>query len=136
MESSNKLKEVSIQKGTCYYFDNIIKIEDFDIDNIFIDEKSCKNIFVYKISYQTLMGVKHLRIKFDKINGFVKVHDGTRYLVLFGGEKYDFIYNRIRYLIGVKSRITYAISHCYAKIKVDSYDSLPLEKTLIFHNMH
>ena len=50
-------------------------------------------------------------------------------------EKYDFIYNRIRYLISVKSDITYAISHNYAKIKVDSFDSLPLEKTMTFHNV-
>ena len=33
--------------------------------------------------------------------------DGTRYLVLSGGEKHDSIYNRIRYLIGVKSGITH-----------------------------
>ena len=44
-------------------------------------------------------------------------------------------YNSIRYLIGVKISITYVISHNYAKIKVDSYDSLPLEKTLTFHNV-
>ena len=43
-------------------------------------------------------------------------------------KKYDFIYNMMRYLIGVKSGITYVISQYYAKIKVDSYDSLPLEK--------
>ena len=30
----------------------------------------------------------------------------TRYLALFGKEKYDFIYNRIRCLIRVKSGIT------------------------------
>ena len=30
--------------------------------------------------------------------------------------------------MGVKSGITYVISHNYARIKVDSYDSLPLEK--------
>ena len=33
------------------------------------------------------------------------------------------IYNWIRYLIAVKSGITYVISHSYAKIKFDSYDS-------------
>ena len=44
-------------------------------------------------------------------------------------------YNSIRYLIVVKISITYVISHNYAKIKVDSYDSLPLEKTLTFHNV-
>ena len=27
------------------------------------------------------------------------------------------------------------MSHNYSKIKVDSYDSLPLEKTLTFHNV-
>ena len=31
----------------------------------------------------------------------------------------------------MKSGITYAISHNYIKIKVDSHDSLPPEKTLV-----
>ena len=53
---------------------------------------------------------------------------GTRYLVLFGNEHYNSIYDRIRYLIIVKSSITYIISHNYATIKVDFYDSLPLGK--------
>ena len=65
---------------------------------------------------------------FDIIDGFVRDYNGTRYLVLFGPEKYDVIYNRIRYFIGVKSVITYVIFRNYAKIKVDSYNYLPLEK--------
>ena len=40
----------------------------------------------------------------------------------------------MRYFIGVKTGITYVISHNYGKIKVDSSDSLPLEKTLSLHN--
>ena len=32
-----------------------------------------------------------------------------------------------RYLIGIKSGITYVISHNYAKIKIDSYNSFPLK---------
>ena len=40
MESNDKLKEIDIKNHTCYYFDNIIKIEDFDIDDILRDEKS------------------------------------------------------------------------------------------------
>ena len=76
-----------------------------------------------------------MRIRLGKMNGFIRVYNKTRYLFLFGGEKYDFIYNRIRYPIGVKSGITYIFSLNYAKIKVDSYNSLPLEKTLNFHNV-
>ena len=62
-----------------------------------------------------------------------RVYDGTKYLVLFGVEKYDSIYNRVRYLIVVKSVVTYIISHDFARIKVASYDSLSLEKISTFH---
>ena len=67
-----------------------------------IYEKFSKNILIYSISYITLIGSKQLRIRFDKIDGFIKVHSRTRYLVLFGPKKYDAIYNRIKYLISWK----------------------------------
>ena len=91
MESNYQLKEIDIKNRTCYYFDDIIEIEDFDFDNILIDEKSYENVLVYKISYKSLIDYKPLRIRFDKIDGFIRVYDGTRYLVLFGSEKYDSI---------------------------------------------
>ena len=114
---------------------DIIKIEDFDVYNILIEEKPYENILVYNISYRCLIDSKALPIKFNKIDGLIRVYDGTRYLVLFASEKYDSIYNRIRYPICVKGGITYIISHNYAKIKVDSYNFLPLEKTMTFHNV-
>ena len=61
-----------------------------------------------------------MRIRFDKIDAFIIVYDGTRYLVLLGPEKYVAIYNRIKYLISLKNSITYIFSHYFAKIKVDS----------------
>ena len=50
---SNKLKEIKIRNKRCYYFDYIIEIDDFDFDNILINEKSYKYILVYDISYKT-----------------------------------------------------------------------------------
>ena len=38
MESNDKLKEIDIKNCTCYYFDKITKLEDFDSD-ILIEEK-------------------------------------------------------------------------------------------------
>ena len=103
---------------------------------ILIYEKSYEKISVYNISYKTLIDSKPLRVRFDKIDEFMDgVYDETRYLVLFGAEKYDSNYNRIRYLIGVKSGILYVFSHNYARIKVDSYDSLSLRKALTFYNV-
>ena len=128
MESNDELKEM------CYYFVDIIKIKDSDSHNILIDEKSYENILVYDISYNTMIGTKPLRIRFDKVDVFVRVSNGTRYLVLFRPKKYA-IFNRIRYLVSQKSGITSVISHNYARIKVDSYGSLPLEKTLTLHNV-
>ena len=57
------------------------------------------------------------------------IYDGTRYLTVFGSEKYEAIYNRIRYLISIKSSITHIFSLYFVEIKVDSYDSLPRKKT-------
>ena len=33
-----------------FYFDDIIKLEDFNINNFLIDEKSHKNVWIYEIS--------------------------------------------------------------------------------------
>ena len=39
MESNDKLKEIDVKNCTYYYFDVIIKDEDFDVENILIYEK-------------------------------------------------------------------------------------------------
>ena len=75
-----------------------------------------------------------MRIKFDKVDGFIKVYDGTRYLVLFGPERHDSLYDRIRYLISQKSGITYSIDHNFARIRINSHNSLPTEKASIFRD--
>ena len=80
-----------------------------------MDKKSCKNISVYNILCKTLFDFKPLLIRFNKIDGFSRIYNGTRYLVLFEYVNYDFIYSRIRYLMGRKCGITYVISHNYAK---------------------
>ena len=46
---NNEFKTVRIKNRTCYYFDDIIRFEDFDLDNILIDEKSNQNTLIYDI---------------------------------------------------------------------------------------
>ena len=72
------------------------KMGHFDLGNILIDEKSDEIILIYDIKCKTSFVPKPLRISFAKIDGFIRVFDGARYLVLFGLEKYDAIYNRIK----------------------------------------
>ena len=77
------------------------------------------------------MGEKPLHIWFDKIGGFVKINNGFRYLVLLEHNK---IYHKIRYLISGASGIKYSISYNFKRIIIDSYNALPIEKILAFHN--
>ena len=73
---------------------------------------------IYDISYRAFIGAKPFCIRLDKIDGFIRVYDGSRYLLLFVTEKYD---------------AKYLFSHYYAKIKVDFYYSFPLENTLTLY---
>ena len=66
MESNNEIKEIKIKNLMCYYFDEIMKIEDFNLDNILKDEKTYKNILVYNISYKPLIDAKPLQFALDK----------------------------------------------------------------------
>ena len=43
---NNEFKQVNIKNRTSYYFDHIIKLEDLDINNILIDEKSYEDILI------------------------------------------------------------------------------------------
>ena len=74
------------------------------------------------------MSSKPLRIRFDEMHGFIKIYDGIRDLVLFGFESYVVIYNMIRYLTSEKSDFTGSINHNFARIRIDSYNYLPIEK--------
>ena len=50
-------------------------------------EKSYRNILIYDISYKTFMGEKKSGFKFEKVDGFIKVYDGARHLMLFIPER-------------------------------------------------
>ena len=53
MENNDELKEINNKNCTCYYFDDKINTEDFNLDNNLIDEKSNENILIYNISCQS-----------------------------------------------------------------------------------
>ena len=62
---SNKVKGKDIKIRTYYFFDDIISIKNFDPNNIKIDEKSYKSIFIYYIGYATIKDLKY--VKFNSV---------------------------------------------------------------------
>ena len=99
MKIKNEFKRIDIKNGTCYYFDDIIRVEDIHFDKILLEKKSFENILIYDISHKAFMGVKPLSIRFDEVYGVIKIYDGTRYLQLFGSWFYRRIDDRMNYLI-------------------------------------
>ena len=66
-------------------------------------------------------------ISLDKIDDFIRVRDCKfRHLVLFDNGLFDTICDQIKYLISEKSDITNSINHNFEKIRIDSYNSLPI----------
>ena len=47
---NNEFKKARTKNLSCYYFDDIIKLEDFYFDNILIDQKFHQNVFLYNVS--------------------------------------------------------------------------------------
>ena len=76
MKSKIKLKEIDIKNSVSFYFDDIINDTKTNFSNILLNEKLYQNISVYKISYKTSAYRKPLRIRFDKIDGFIISPDG------------------------------------------------------------
>ena len=62
----------------CYYFNNLNRFEDLNLDNILINENLNENILFYNISYKNLISTKPFRIRFDKIDEYVRVYDGIK----------------------------------------------------------
>ena len=119
-----------------------MKVEDINVDNILLDKKLYKNILVYNISYKTFMDAKPLRIRFDKVDGVIKIYDGIRHLELFdllseihdriNSRIYNIILNRIDYLISENSDDKYSIKRDFARVRIDLYNSLLIEKNIDF----
>ena len=111
MPTNNESKESDITVRTCYHFDQIININDFDRDNILLKKKSNENVWHY---------LKTLLITFDKVDWYIRKYERTKYLALFcSDEKFEFFFDRIRYLIVLKSNILRVYSHEYMKININ-----------------
>ena len=76
-KNDNKVKGIDTKDRTYYFFNDMINIRNFDLNNIKLDEKSYKNILTYYIGYVTIKDSKYEKIYivnfvyfiFNKVNG-------------------------------------------------------------------
>ena len=83
---------------------------------IFISYEAYENILVCNISHKTSTGSKPLFIRFDEIDGFIRVHGVKfRHLLLFD-HVFDKTCDKIKYLTSERSGITDSINHNFGEI--------------------
>ena len=67
---------------TCYYFNDVMRARDIYSDDILLDKKLNEIyeniILMYDISYKNFTGSIPLRIRFNKMDWFIKIYDGIR----------------------------------------------------------
>ena len=89
------------------------------------------NLWHFKIS----LGAKPFGVRYDEIDGFIKIYGGIRWFVLFDGW-FDRTCDRIKYLISEKNGISDNSNlNIFARIRIDSHNSLRIETRLTFHNV-
>ena len=139
---SNKVKDIDINKRTYDFFNDIINIENFNPNNTKIDEKSYKNIIIYYIGYVTIKkhvkiySVNPLYVIFRNVNEYFEETNKSKYLTLVPTnkskekiKKYEELWTKIRDLIRSITKISDDYEK-YMKIKCNSDDELPLNKTV------
>ena len=84
---------MNIKNRTCYFFDDIINIKEFNENNIKINKKSYKNILLCYMEYVTIKkdlktyNVNPLYLISGKFNGYFEEINGNRYLTLVPNNK-------------------------------------------------
>ena len=147
---------MTIKNRTYYFFDDMINIEDFDPNLLKIDKKSYKNTNIYHIGYITIKDSDYLKIKsvnllcliISEVDGYIEEKNRNKYLIFDSADKnkevlkkytepWNGIKNEIETIIGSKKgeRSSAEYGRDFMKIKFDTDDNLPLNKTLKLHNM-
>ena len=144
------IKEINIKNGTYYFFDDIINIKKFYPKLVKIDKKSNKNIDIYYMGYITMKdsdyvkinSVNHLYLIIGKVDEYIEESNGNKYLILDSTDKnkkllikYTKIWDRIKNLIEKVNNKPGEYGKDFMKIKFNSDDNLPLNKTLKIHNI-
>ena len=144
-------KQINIKNWTYYFYNDIIDIENFDAGLLKIDKKSYKDINIYNIGYVTkkkigncmnINSVNPLYLGITHLNGYTEEKDMNKYLVFDSTDenqellkKYNDVFNGIKDKIVEINNNECDYEKEYMKIKFNSDDDLPLNKSLKFRIM-
>ena len=143
-------KQMNIKNRTYYFYNELIKLFDFDPNMLKLDKKKTfKGINIYYIGCVTkkeeckINSVNPLYLLMYKIDGFIEEKGGNKYLnIAFTDNNDEALKKYMDVLSGIKNGIekinnskSGEYEKDYMKIRFDSDDKLPLNKHLKFHSI-
>ena len=145
------VKQINIKNRTYYFYNDIIDLENFDTRLLKLDKKLYKDIGIYNIEYITIKkiggckniySVNPLYLGITHANGYIEEINENKYLIFDSLDenkellkKYNDVFNRVTGKVKEISNDDCDYEKDYMKIKFNSDDDLPLNKSLKFHNM-
>ena len=144
-------REINIKDRPYYFYNDVIELETFDSNKLKLDKKTHKNLNIYNIGYVTIKKIgcgydvnsaNPLYLRISNASGYIKEINKDKYLVFNNADQnkdllkiYDDVFSGIMSKIIKIDGDWLEYSKRYKKIKLNSDDILPLNKTLKIHTM-
>ena len=141
------IKEINIKNRTCYYYNDIIDLDEFDESKIKVDKKDSNDIDIYYLGYEykkkitecnIIRSVNPLYLRIVDIKGqFEKGKDDAWYLVI--SDKDDVYKKLVDIFESIKNEIigktwdALEYDKNYMKIKFESNNIFPTDKDVNIH---
>ena len=145
------IKQVNIKNRTCYFYNDIIDLENFKLNLLKINKKWYKDIGIYNIRHITIKkiddcknsySVNPLCLNITHASGYIEEKGVNKYLVFDSTDdnkefikKYNDVFNGIKDKIKEMNSDECNYEKDYMKIKFNLDDDLPFKKALTFHLM-
>ena len=142
------IRQLNIKGKTYYFYNDLINIKNFNIDQLKLDKKGVFGNDVYYIGYITkisqwhVFSVNPLYLMINRIKGHFEEVDGDKYLIISSEngdvmQKYQEVFDGIKEIIKKVNDYGQPIKYNdnYMKIKFNTDDNIPLNKIIYFHTI-
>ena len=139
------IRQLNIKGRTYYFYNDLINIRNFNINNLKLDKKSVLVNDVYYIGYITkkpqwnVYSVNPLYFMINKIKGHFEEIGGDKYLIINSEngdimQKYQKVFNGIKEIIKKINDYGQPIKYDdnYMKIQFNTDDNIALNKSIYF----
>ena len=132
-----ELKQINIKNRTCYFYNDIINLDEFDVSKIKVDKKDFNDINIYYLGFEhkkkisecdVINSANPLYLRIVNTNGqFKKGKDDVWYLLISDDifKKLVDIFESIKNIITEKTGNAVDFDKDYMKIKFESNNIFP-----------